>query len=73
MARTWEREKWYRAKRAAQAVAEMEVAIETYDVPRFLAAWDVAMMYMNVTERRPYYIRMLERVCEIEKREAMAR
>ena len=71
MARTWEREKRYRAKRAAQAVAEMEAAIEVYDVPRFLAAWDVAMRYMNVKDRRPYYIRMLKRGCEI-KREAMA-
>ena len=58
---TWEKEKAYRAKRAAQAAAEMDAAIADCDKSRFLAAWDVAMRYMTGKERRPYYIRMLER------------
>lgn len=61
MKRTWEQEKAYRARRAAQATAEMDAAIETGDKDRFLAAWDVAMRYMNARQRDPYYIRMLEK------------
>lgn len=59
--RTWEQEKAYRAKRAGQAVREMELAISVYDVERFLAAWEDAMRYMTKKERSPYYIRMLQK------------
>ena len=61
MKRTWEQEKAYNAKRAQQAIAEMEQAIETYDVNRFEAAWQVAMRYMNKKQRTPYYIKMLQK------------
>ena len=58
--RTWEQEKAYKAKRTAQAVEEMEAAIETRDPKRFEAAWAVAMMYSNAKTRWPYYRRALE-------------
>ena len=60
MKRTWAQEKAYRERRAQQAIAEMEAAISTVDIDRFSKAWEVAMMYMNVRRRNPYYIRMLQ-------------
>lgn len=65
--RTWAQEKAYRAKRAGQAIVEMEQAISNYDKERFQAAWQVAMMYMNGKQRKPYYIRMMQRGLEIKK------
>ena len=58
---TWAKEKAYRAKRAEQAFAEMEAAIETRDAKRFEAAWQVAMRYSNAKARAPYYRKALER------------
>ena len=62
--RTWEQEKAYRAKRAAQAIAEMEQATATIDLERFDKAWQVAMRYMNKRERSPYYIAFLRAMSE---------
>ena len=67
--RTWEQEKAYRAKRAEQAISEMETAISAYDVERFQRAWQDAMRYMNEKQRRPYYIRMLEKSVELRAME----
>ena len=58
--RTWEQEKAYKAKRTAQAITEMEAAIDTRDTKRFEAAWQVAMMYSNAKTRWPYYRKALE-------------
>lgn len=56
---SWEKEKAYKAKRAAAAAQEMEAAIEAVDLPRFLAAYETAMRYMNARPRNQYYRRML--------------
>ena len=61
MKRTWEQEKAYRARRAEQIAIEMDAAIEAEDLDRFAAAWEKAMYYMAGKQRRPYYIRMLEK------------
>lgn len=61
MKRTWEQEKAYRARRAEQIAIEMDAAIEAEDLDRFAAAWEKAMYYMTGKQRRPYYIRMLEK------------
>lgn len=64
MARTWEQEKAYGARRANQAIIEMERAIRDTDIDRFTAAWNVAMRYMRKKERMPYYYRMLQKLIE---------
>ena len=56
---SWEKEKAYNAHRAAAAAAEMEEAIRTIDIPRFTAAYQVALRYMNKKPRSEYYRRML--------------
>ena len=56
---SWEKEKAYKARRAAAAAEEMEAAIATVDLQRFLAAHEVAMRYMNAKPRGQYYRRML--------------
>lgn len=61
MKRTWEQEKAYKARKALEIGAEMDKAIEANDKERFFAAWEKAMIHMGVKQRRPYYIRMLER------------
>lgn len=59
MARTYEKEKAYTERRAAQLAEEMEQAIADNDKDRFLAAYNTAFRYMNKKQRSPYYLRML--------------
>ena len=66
MAKTWEQEKAYSAKRAVKAVEAMEKAIASADLKQFQDAWQLAMRYMNVKDRRPYYLRMLQAAAEKE-------
>lgn len=64
MARTWEQEKAYSAKRAEQLTAEMEASIQADDFQRFDNAYKLALRYMTKKQRMPYYMRMLERRVE---------
>ena len=64
MARTWEQEKAYNAKRAEQLAAEMEASIQSTDFQRFDEAYKTALRYMTKKQRQPYYIRMLQRRIE---------
>ena len=60
MAKTWEQEKAYCARRAEVLGAEMDVAIEAGDRDRFTAAYQTAMRYMTVKQRTTYFKRWLE-------------
>lgn len=57
--KTWEQEKAYTERRAAQLAQEMEQAIAENDRDRFLAAYSTAMRYMTKKQRSPYYRRFL--------------
>lgn len=59
MAKTWEQEKAYCARRAEALGAEMDAAIETGDRDRFTAAYQKAMRYMTVKQRSTYFTRWL--------------
>ena len=59
MAKTWELEKAYCARRAEALGAEMDAAIETGDRDRFTAAYHKAMRYMTVKQRSTYFTRWL--------------
>ena len=60
MAKTWEQEKAYCARRAEALGAEMDAAIETGDRDRFTVAYQKVMRYMTVRQRSTYYRRWLQ-------------
>lgn len=59
MTKTWERQKAYAARRAAELKAAMEQAIATHDLNAFIEAHQTSFRYMTKRERKPYYERML--------------
>ena len=59
MAKTWEQEKAYCARRAEALGAEMDAAIEAGDRDRFTVAYQTAMRYMTVKQRSVYFMRWL--------------
>ena len=62
MARTWEKEKAYRAKRAVTLGAELDRAIENADKEAFGQAYRTALGYMTKAERTTYMKRFLQKM-----------
>ena len=56
---SWDKEKAYTAKRAAELGAEMDAAIEAFDKDRFEAAFQTSLRYMTKKQRSVYYKRFL--------------
>ncbi len=67
---TWEQEKAYRQKRAAQLAAQMEKALEEKDLSSFRQARDTAGNYMTRKELKPYTMRMLQILAEERRAQA---
>lgn len=61
---SWEKEKAYTARRAAELVAEMNAAIEAFDKARFDVAYQMSMRYMTKKERSGYHKRFLMKYME---------
>lgn len=61
MARSYEKEKAYRERRAQALVSEMEAALAANDAERFKAAYESSRRYLTKKQRMPLYIRYLER------------
>ena len=59
MARTWEQEKAYCRRRAADLAQEMESAIASLDADGFKAAYTTAARYMTKKQRQELYRRFL--------------
>ena len=55
MKRTWEQERSFCEKRAAEIAGEMTQAINTGDREMFRRAYGLALRYMSKRERAPYY------------------
>lgn len=64
---SWAKEKEYRNRRAATIAQELETAIATVDIPRFNAAYQTALRYLNSKTRASYYKRMLTASTEQRK------
>lgn len=61
MARSYEQEKAYSIRRAQALVSEMEAALAANDAERFKAAYESSRRYLTQKQRKPLYIRFLER------------
>lgn len=61
MARTYEQEKAYHARRAQALASEMEAALDAGDADRFMAAYETSFRYLKKKQRVLFYIRFLER------------
>ena len=61
MARTYAQEKAYCIRRAQALVSEMEAALAADDAERFKAAYESSRRYLTRKQRKPLYIRFLER------------
>ena len=62
---SWEKEKAYCEKRAAELTSEMEEAIRTSDEGRFKKAYETAQRYMTRKQLNPlikaFYERMVQK------------
>lgn len=57
---TWEKEKTYRARRAAKLKADMLAAIESGDRDTFAKTYSIALNYASKRELSPYYRKYLD-------------
>ena len=61
----WEKEKAYRAKRAAGLAVELKQAIADKDQATFANAYTAALRYMPAKERKEYMMQFLAAMKEV--------